>query len=62
MPWLAGLFAIALPVLEAHYTGAPCDHARALCQYEVQKAILKCRGDFAGSWQVSHDGSVTQPS
>lgn len=29
----------ALPVLERHYTGQPCDHARMLCQYELKKAI-----------------------
>ncbi len=29
----------ALPVVKKYYTGAPCDHARYLCQYELQKAI-----------------------
>jgi hypothetical protein len=29
----------ALPVLEKHYTGAPCDHARGLCQKELRKAM-----------------------
>jgi PBS lyase HEAT-like repeat len=29
----------ALPTLERHYTGKPCDHARMLCQYELKKAI-----------------------
>ncbi len=29
----------ALPVLKKYYTGAPCDHARYLCQYELKKAI-----------------------
>ena len=29
----------ALPVLERHYTGDPCDHARGLCQKELRKAI-----------------------
>ncbi len=29
----------ALPVLKRYYTGAPCDHARYLCQYELKKAI-----------------------
>ena len=34
----------ALPVLEKSYTGRDCDHARALCQYELRKAIRLCRG------------------
>ncbi len=34
----------ALPVLEKHVTGRECDHARALCQYELRKAIRLCRG------------------
>jgi hypothetical protein len=29
----------ALPTLERHFTGEPCDHARILCQYELKKAI-----------------------
>jgi hypothetical protein len=29
----------ALSVLERHYTGQACDHARGLCQYELKKAI-----------------------
>jgi HEAT repeat protein len=29
----------ALPVLERHYTGSECDHARGLCQHELKKAI-----------------------
>lgn len=29
----------ALPILERHYTGEPCDHARMLCQHELKKAI-----------------------
>ncbi len=29
----------ALPVLKKHYTGAPCDHNRYLCQSELKKAI-----------------------
>lgn len=34
----------ALPVLERHVTGEPCDHARMICQHEVGKAIRGCRG------------------
>ncbi len=34
----------ALPVLEKHVTGRECDHARALCQYELRKAIRLCQG------------------
>jgi hypothetical protein len=34
----------ALPILEKHYTGEPCDHDRFLCQHELEKAIRKCRG------------------
>jgi hypothetical protein len=36
----------ALPYLEKHYTGEPCDHSRFLCQYELKKAIKHCRGDL----------------
>lgn len=34
----------ALRVLEKYYTGAPCEHARFLCQHELKKAIDKCQG------------------
>jgi len=34
----------ALPLLERHFTGGPCDHERALCQRELAKALEKCRG------------------
>lgn len=34
----------ALPVLERHYTGGPCDHSRLICQHELEKAIRLCRG------------------
>lgn len=34
----------ALPVLEKHFTGGPCDHQRALCQLELGKALKLCRG------------------
>ena len=35
----------ALPILEKHFTGDTCDHARRLCQYELRKAIELCRGE-----------------
>ena len=34
----------AMPVLQAYYTGESCDHERNLCQYELLKAIRRCRG------------------
>ena len=34
----------ALPVLERHFTGGPCDHTRLICQHELEKAIRLCRG------------------
>jgi len=34
----------ALPVLNRYFTGAPCDHEHALCQYELSKAIRLCKG------------------
>jgi hypothetical protein len=34
----------ALPLLERYYDGRPCDHEKALCQYELKKAIRGCRG------------------
>jgi len=41
----------ALPVLEKWYTGGPCDHANALCQRELEKAIKACNGAFnATAW------------
>ncbi|MBZ5581994.1 MAG: hypothetical protein LAQ30_07270 [Acidobacteriia bacterium] len=36
----------ALPVLDAHFTGATCDHNRYLCQYELRKAIMKIEGTW----------------
>ena len=33
----------ALPTLEKHYTGDECAHHRALCQYELVKAIRKAK-------------------
>ncbi len=41
----------ALPVLRGFYTAGPCDHDRALCQHELQKAIKLCEGSFnATAW------------
>ncbi len=34
----------ALPALEPLYTGAECRHDSSLCQHELRKAILACRG------------------
>jgi hypothetical protein len=34
----------ALPVLRKHYSGKPCDHANALCQRELGKAIELLEG------------------
>jgi len=34
----------ALAPLESLWTGKPCDHAVAVCQYELRKAIRQCRG------------------
>ena len=34
----------ALPVLRKYYTGAECQHAMFLCQYELKKAIDNCAG------------------
>jgi len=35
----------ALPVLEAAYTGEPCNHDLFLCQRELSKAMGLCRGE-----------------
>ena len=35
----------ALPVLEQYYTGTECDHAQALCQGELEKAMKLCKGE-----------------
>lgn len=42
----------ALPVLQKHFTGGPCDHARYLCQREVKRAIEACghRSASAPAW------------
>lgn len=34
----------ALAPLESLLTGKPCDHAVAVCQHEVKKALRLCRG------------------
>jgi hypothetical protein len=39
-----------LPVLLKHRTGRPCDHARFLCQHEIDKAVAPCRGDGTRGW------------
>ena len=41
-----------LPVLEKHRTGQSCDHARFLCQYEIEKAIALCRPEGARGWMT----------
>jgi hypothetical protein len=33
----------ALPILEKHYTGKPCDHVNEVCQYELDKALRLVR-------------------
>jgi hypothetical protein len=41
----------ALPVLSGYYTGRECEHSRFLCQYELRKALDRCRGrNWAPSW------------
>ncbi len=41
----------ALPMLKGFYTAGPCEHDRALCQGELQKAIKLCEGNFnATAW------------
>ena len=44
----------ALPKLQLLYTGEESNHEKALCQYEIKKAILKVNGDFKGSWQAAN--------
>jgi hypothetical protein len=34
----------ALPALEPLYTGVECRHDGVICQHELRKAILACRG------------------
>lgn len=43
----------ALPKLESMITGKECNHETEVCQYEINKAILKIKGEFIGSWQAS---------
>jgi len=50
----------ALPVLERCFTGESCDHERALCQYELKKAIRLCRGAANLSALVWRRGSLRQ--
>jgi hypothetical protein len=33
----------ALPVLEKHYTGKPCNHLTRICEYELSKALRQVR-------------------
>jgi len=41
----------ALPVLKGFYKGGDCDHDKALCQHELQKAIKLCEGSVnATAW------------
>lgn len=35
----------ALPALQVLVTGRECDHQRDVCQYELRKAIQRCRGE-----------------
>ena len=44
----------ALPKLESLATGQECNHEKELCQREIEKAILKSKGEFRGSWQASN--------
>ena len=48
----------ALPVLEKHFTGGPCDHERALCQRELGKALELCRGGTNFTAAVWRHGSL----
>ena len=50
----------ALPLLDRHYTGEPCDHGRRLCQRELEKAIRQCRGEMNLPALVWRHGSVDQ--
>jgi hypothetical protein len=36
----------ALPVLEKHFTGKPCDHGNEVCQYELGKALRLVRSGW----------------
>jgi hypothetical protein len=50
----------ALPVLEKHHTGEPCDHERRLCQRELWKAIQLCRGGLNLPALVWRHGSIAE--
>ena len=39
----------ALPLLRQHYSGGACNHANALCQRELAKAIQLLEGGFNAS-------------
>ena len=39
----------ALSKLESLATGEPCDHAKKVCQRELEKSILKIKGKFIAS-------------
>ena len=44
----------ALSTLEKWYYGGPCNHDSTICQYELKKAIAKCRGGvnfLAPTWR-----------
>lgn len=56
--WVLGRLADerALAALENEYTGAPCDHEHALCQYELRKAIQRCGGPGKpGDYKVTRE-------
>lgn len=46
--WALGQLGVtdAAPLLRSYLTGGPCDHAHALCQGELQKALKLIEGDF----------------
>lgn len=39
----------ALPQLEALVTHQPCKHQHFVCQYELEKAILQIKGEYAST-------------
>jgi|GEM_PF-587041 len=54
----------ALPTLERYYHGGECNHDSTLCQYELKKALTKCRGGFNPTaltwrWAVQPKDSLT---
>jgi hypothetical protein len=44
----------AVPLLSACRTDRPCDHDHELCQYEVRKALARCRTGHAGGASGGH--------